>query len=137
MYNFILILEIMIVILYIDIKYGTSNYKYIKSPKADYSAYYYIDVVNNEILSLKNVPEDMKIDVWKSSPIQYEVLDQFPNMQTMHEIYNDRVEDNGMFKKKFLDYMQNLQDSYIAGEINEEEFKELFLTFDVNNELLN
>lgn len=136
MSNYMFILEVMVIVFYIDIKYGTSNYKYVKSSEADYSAYYYIDTVNNEILSLKNVPEQKKIEVWKSSPIQYEVLDHFPNMQAMHEIYNDRVEDNGIFKKDFLHYMQNLQDAYIAGEIDEEKFKKLFLASNIDHQFI-
>ncbi|CAA6802716.1 MAG: Unknown protein [uncultured Sulfurovum sp.] len=128
MSNFIFILELVVIALFLDMAYDTSNQKYAKSPEADYTAYYYMDIVDNQILDLKNVAEEIKIDVWSASPIQQEVLEHFPNMIVMQEIYNDRVEDNGLFKKKFFDYMEKLQNSYIAGEINEEQFKILFLT---------
>ncbi|CAA6820162.1 MAG: Unknown protein [uncultured Sulfurovum sp.] len=127
MAHYLLILEAMIILIYIDITYGTSNYKYIQSSESDYSAYYHMDIVNNQILNLKNLPEETKKTIWETSPIQEEVLDHFPNMIAMQEIYNDRIEDNGAFKQAFFIHMKSLQDDYIAGQINEEEFKEQFL----------
>lgn len=127
MYHFIFIIEIILVIFYIDMKYGTSNSKYIQTSDADYSAYYYIDIVDNQILDLKKVPQEMKMDVWKSSPIQQEVLDYFPDMKAMHEVYNDRIEDDSAFKEKLLHKIEALQHAYIAGELNEKKFKESFL----------
>ena len=117
----------MIIIYYIDQNYGTTNYSYIKSDTSSYSSYSYIDVVDNQILNLKDAPENIKFDIWKNSSTPEEVLSFFPHMETMQEVYNDRVEDNGSFKALFFDYMQNLQFDYRAGDIDEVQFKNSFL----------
>jgi len=123
----IYMLESMIIIYYIDQNYGTTNYSYIKSNTSSYSSYSYIDVVDNQILNLKDAPENIKFDIWKNSSTPEEVLSFFPHMETMQEVYNDRVEDNGSFKALFFDYMQNLQFDYRAGDIDEVQFKNSFL----------
>ena len=123
----IYMLESMIIIYYIDQNYGTTNYSYIKSDTSSYSSYSYIDVVDNQILNLKDAPENIKFDIWKNSSTPEEVLSFFPHMETMQEVYNDRVEDNGSFKALFFDYMQNLQFDYRAGDIDEVQFKNSFL----------
>ncbi|CAA6810753.1 MAG: Unknown protein [uncultured Sulfurovum sp.] len=126
----IFILELIVIVFYVDVSYGTSNSSVMKldSTNTEYTAYYSEDITNNTILILDNLPENLKLDIWKASPIETEVLSYFPNMQLMQEVYNNRVEDNGLFKSNFLDYMEELQHQYIAGSISEEEFKELFLS---------
>jgi len=123
----IYVLETMIIIYYIDHNYGTTNYTYIKSNTPNYASYSYIDVVDNQILDLKNAPENCKFTIWKDSPIPKEVLSYFPNMESMQEVYADRVEDNGSFKKLFFSYMEELQFDYRAGDIDEIQFKNHFL----------
>lgn len=130
MYYFIFIIEIVLILFYIDMEYGTSTNKYTQKPNENYSAYYYIDVVDNEILNLKQVPPELQMEVWKASTIQHEVLSHFPNMHAMNEVYNDRIEDDGLFKAELLEKIQTLQDAYIAGELNEEQFKKAFLSLD-------
>ena len=126
----IFILELIVIIFYVDVTYGTSSSSLIQLDSMDtkYTAYYSEDITNSTILTLDNLPENLKLEIWKASPIQTEVLSYFPNMHLMQEVYNNRVEDNGIFKSNFLDYMEELQHQYIAGSINEEEFKELFLS---------
>ena len=107
--------------------YLDSDFKFTSKHHEDYSAYYSFDVVDNEILTLSSAKEEEKIKIWKASSIKYEVLDSFPRMEEMIEIYRDRVVDDGLFKAKFENYMIELQDSYIRGNIDEEEFKKAFL----------
>ncbi len=117
-----------VIAFYIDAVYDTSDSQLIIKEQETYSTYYSMDVIDNAILTLNDLPEETKIDIWKSSPIQEEVLESFPNMQRMQEIYEDRLVDNGKFKIAFLYYMKKLHNEYIAGEINADEFKELFLS---------
>jgi hypothetical protein len=124
----IFILELIVIVFYVDVVYDTSNSQHVIQSNENYSAYYSLDVVDNTILTLNNLSEDTKINIWQSSPIQLEVLKHFPNMQRMQDIYKDRVIDNGEFKENFFNYMQELQDAFIAGEINEEEFCKRFLS---------
>jgi hypothetical protein len=124
----IYLLELFIIVYYIDQTYGTTNYTSIQSSNANYSSYSYIDVVDNQILNLKNAPENIKFDIWKNSNIPEEVLSYFPHMEIMQEVYNDRVEDNGSFKKIFFNYMQDLQFDYQSGDIDNLQFKNNFLS---------
>ncbi len=119
--------EVIAILFYLDSEYQISNFKFTPMPHEDYSAYSSFDVVDNEILTLSNAKEEDKIKIWKASSIQYEVLDSFPRMEEMVEIYRDRVIDNGLFKSKFENYMIELQESYISGEIDADRFKQAFL----------
>lgn len=117
-----------LIIYYIDKTYGTTNYTYGESPTTpSYTSYAYMDVVDNEILNLKDAPENIKLELWTSSPIPEEVLNYFPHMEIMQEVFNDRVEDNGTFKENFYAYMELLQFNYRAGDISELQFKKSFL----------
>ena len=119
--------EVITILFYLDSEYQISNFKFTPMPHEDYSAYSSFDVVDNEILTLSNAKEKDKIKIWKASSIQYEVLDSFPRMEEMIEIYRDRVVDDGLFKSKFENYMIELQESYISGEIDADRFKQAFL----------
>ena len=119
--------EVIAILFYLDSEYQISNFKFTPMPHEDYSAYSSFDVVDNEILTLSNAKEEDKIKIWKASSIQYEVLDSFPRMEEMVEIYRDRVIDNGLFKSKFENYIVELQECYISGEIDADEFKQAFL----------
>ena len=123
----IFLVEVIVVLFYLNTKYQISDYKYTPIPHENYSEYYSLDVVDNEILTLSNLKENEKIKIWKASPLQYEVLDYFPKIEIMKEVYNDRVVDNGLFKAKFESYMLELYDCYICGEVSADEFKKKFL----------
>ena len=124
----ILLLESLIIVLYIDSKYKTTtSFTQVNKGNQQYSSYYSLDLINNKILTLERIEEKDKSKIWNESFIKEEVLNAFPNMEVMKEIYNDRVTDNGLFKKKFFDYMVELQDCYIGGEIDEVGFKKAFL----------
>ena len=119
--------EVIAILFYLDSEYHISEFKYTPMPHEDYSTYSSFDIVDNEILILSNAKEKDKIKIWKASSIQYEVLDSFPRMEEMIEIYRDRIVDDGLFKSKFENYMIELQESYISGEINADRFKQAFL----------
>ena len=119
--------EVIAILFYLDSEYQISNFKFTPMPHEDYSAYSSFDVVDNEILTLSNAKEEDKIKIWKASSIQYEVLDSFPRMEEMVEVYRDRVVDSGLFKSKFENYIVELQECYISGEIDADEFKQAFL----------
>ncbi len=119
--------EVIAILFYLDSEYQISDFKYTPMPHEDYSAYSSFDVVDNEILTLSNAKEEDKIKIWKASSIQYEVLDSFPRMEEMVEVYRDRVVDSGLFKSKFENYIVELQECYISGEIDADEFKQAFL----------
>ena len=119
--------EVIAILFYLDSEYQISDLKYTPMPHENYSKYSSFDVVDNKILTLSNAKEEEKLKIWKASSIQYEVLDYFPKLEEMKEIYRDRVVDDGLFKAKFENYMIELQESYISGEIDADEFKKAFL----------
>ena len=127
MKHLIILLESLIIVLYIDSEYkNTTIFTQLNLGEQKYTSYYSLDIIENKILTLENVQEKDKVQIWKDSFIKEEVLEFFPNMEVMKEVYNDRVSDNGVFKEKFFEYMVELQDSYIGGELDEEGFKKAF-----------
>ena len=127
MQSIIFLVEVIVILFYLDTEYQITDYKYTPTSKEDYSAYYSIDIVDNQILTLSSVKEEEKMKIWRASPLQYEVLDYFPKIEMMREVYNDRVVDSGLFKIKFERYMFELYDAYIGGELSSDEFKKMFL----------
>ncbi len=123
----IFLIEVIVIMYYLDTEYKFSDYKYTPITHEKYSAYYSFDVVDNKILTLSLAKEEEKINIWKESSIQYEVLDYFPKIEEMKNVYHDRVVDNGLFKSKFENYMIELHERYISGEIDADEFKKAFL----------
>ena len=92
-----------------------------------YTAYYSEDILGDEVLLLDNLPEKKKLEIWKNTSTRYKVIDYFPKMELMKMAFINNVEDNGAFKIKFLEYMEEQHLNYIAGEITSKEFKESIL----------
>jgi len=82
-----------------------------------------IDSMGNTILVLNNIEKDQKIILWQNSSLKDEMMRDFPNISMMSKFINSRVIDNGEFKQKLIDYMENIQGQYLSGDITQEEFK--------------
>ena len=118
----IFLVEIILIFFWLEMDSLPSN----NTPKEQsyYSSYCSIDVVGDHILTLKNITQNEKITIWKASTLKDEMLSHFPNFNQMLDFFNSRVQDEGTFKKKFLEYLEDLHAEYITGNINKEEFKQ-------------
>jgi len=91
-----------------------------------------IDSMGNTILVLNNIEKDQKIILWQNSSLKDEMMREFPNISTMSKFINNRVIDNGEFKQKLIDYMENIQGQYLSGDITQEEFRKALENPDPN-----
>ena len=92
-----------------------------------YSSYYAEDIIGNDVLLLDDLSNKKKLAIWKNTDTKNEVLEFFPNLEIMKNTFDNKVEDNGKFKRYFLDYMEEIHFKYISGEISSREFKESIL----------
>ena len=103
---FIILLESVLIMFWIDIKYDTSETQnttmIINSQSYATSKYNALDVVGNDILIFDKISDEDKLAIWLNSPLNKEMLSYSPNMQIMEDFFNDRVEDNGKFKNSFI-----------------------------------
>jgi hypothetical protein len=79
---------------------------------------YKLNSVGESILELNGLSEAQKMDAWRRSPIQDDMIDMFPNFQKMKDFINHRVVDDGEFKANMLKTIDELESAYIAGEID-------------------
>ncbi len=125
---FIILLESVLIMFWIDIEYDTSatynTTMIINSQSYATSKYNALDVVGNDILIFDKISDDDKLAIWLNSPLNEEMLSYSPNMQIMEDFFNDRVEDNGKFKNSFINYMREAHDEYVGTLITKEEFDE-------------
>lgn len=84
---------------------------------------YKLNSVGESILELNGLSEAQKMDAWRRSPIQDDMIDMFPNFQKMKDFINHRVVDDGEFKANMLKTIDELESAYIAGEIDSQSVK--------------
>jgi hypothetical protein len=118
--------------IWVDAKYDTSqSYTTITNSQrySDHSNFDYntLDLIGNHVLIFNDIAEDKKLAIWQESSLKEEMISFSPNIQLMEEFFQDRVEDNGVFKRKFLNYMQESHDEYVGTLITKEEFDEKIL----------
>jgi len=82
-----------------------------------------IDSTGNTILVLNDIEKDQKVIRWQNSSLKEEMMRDFPNISMMSKFINSRVIDNGEFKQKLIDYIENIQGQYLSGDITQEEFR--------------
>ena len=125
---FIILLESVLIMFWIDIEYDTSETynttMILNAQSYSTSKYNALDIVGNDILIFDNIPDEDKLSIWINSPLSKEMLTYSPNIQIMEDFFNDRVEDNGKFKNSFINYMNETHDEYVGTLITKEEFDE-------------
>ncbi len=128
MIYFIILLESVLIMFWIDIEYDTSETynttMIINSQSYSTNKYNALDIVGNNILIFDKIPDEEKLSIWLNSSLNDEMLTFSPNIHIMEEFFLDRVEDNGKFKNSFINYMRETHDEYIGTLITKEEFEE-------------
>jgi len=107
----------------------TASYKQTKIEKSKSESYYDINFVGEKTLLLNELSEDEKKEVWNASTLKDEMVDFFPNFIKMSRFVNNRVIDNGLFKKKLLTKIKNTEEQFIVGAITGQSAKETLSTF--------
>ena len=123
----IIILETILIILYIKNEYGDDALTLLSPQSSKNSAYYSLDFLE-EMSSYAHKDEDSNRTLLISREAKEEMLSAFPNMELMLEIVEyETITLDDSSKKSLLDYIVELQNSYIGGEIDEEGFKKELL----------
>jgi len=81
--------------------------------------YYSVDVLGDKILVLNGLKESKKHLVWERSAFKKEMLALVPNFDKMISFIEEKIVDDGQFKKEFLEQISSLKERYLSGEITE------------------
>jgi len=91
--------------------------------------YYGTDVVGEKTLLLSGLSESKKIDVWNTSTLKVEMMGLFPDFSRMSELVEERVVDDGNFKKKLLKKIETTEEKYIGGVMTGQSAKATLSSF--------
>jgi len=128
----IFLVEVVLIFLFLEYD-KLSSMTFHKSPveKTHYSNEN-IDSMGNTILVLNDIEKDQKVIRWQNSSLKEEMMRDFPNISIMSNFINSRIIDNGEFKQKLIDYMENIQGQYLSGDITQEELRKALENPDPN-----
>ena len=90
-------------------KYGSSE------RIADYNKLQSVNIYGEIILKFTEVKESQKRKIWNESFLNQEMLELFPNFTDMKQIVENRLVDDGLFKKELLEKLDTIEDRYIGG----------------------
>ena len=80
---------------------GKNNSVY--SPKEiNDKQYYSLNIIGEQTLVLDSLSDTQKKEIWKKSPLKDEMLEFFPDFSLMSKFIEERIIDDGAFKKKLL-----------------------------------
>ncbi len=117
----IFLLEIIMVGFLLDVE--LLSLKSTEEPKAQYSCYSTFNSIGENVLQLKELTEAQKISAWTNSRLKEEILQEFPHIEKMSLLINNRIMDDIIFKKRLIEYIENIHGQYLAQNINYEEFR--------------
>ena len=95
----------------VDVSPKYSNSKQI----SDYKKLESVNIYGEIILIFTEVKESQKSKIWNESFLNQEMLELFPNFTDMKQIVENRLVDDGLFKKELLKKLNTIEDRYIGG----------------------
>jgi hypothetical protein len=120
----IIIFLIEVVLIFFLVDMDSISFKDTPIENSQYTSYYVLDEIGDTHLVLNDLTTREKITIWQSSSLKDEMMEEFPNIFKMSQFINSRVEDNGTFKERLIEYMEYIHGQYLAGEIDQKEFKD-------------
>jgi len=114
------LLEVVIVAFLLDLD---ALPQYTKPQEEYFSSYSTLDAEGDNLLLLKEIPEDQKLIAWMHSPLKEETALVFPHIEEMTCLINNRIKGDETFKKRLIEYIENIHGQYLAQEISYEEFR--------------
>jgi len=103
----------------VDVNYGFHEKALLTGDKSHYT----VDMNGKEVLQLHALSMQEKKNLWNHSLLKEDMLALFPNFLEMTYFVNNQVEDDGLFKKKLLEHINSVQESYIGGSLSDEQVK--------------
>jgi len=99
-------------------EYQTTNEKIENS----YSKYIHKDNVGEDILDVREVSAAKQIDIWNHVGLRYELVDLFPDFDTMRLFVKNSVEGEPL-RTKLLKHIDKVEDEFLSGKITAEDAK--------------
>ena len=109
----------------VDVSYGFHEKALLTGDKSNYT----VDENGREVLQLHTLSMQEKKNLWNNSLLKEDMLALFPNFSEMEYFIKNQVEDDGLFKEKFLSHIGAVQEAYIGGIISEDRAKERLSNF--------
>ena len=100
-----------------------------KVAQIDSEKYYETNVIGEQILVLNGLSEDKKREIWNISPLKREMMELFPKFSLMHNFVEERIIDDGDFKKNLLNKIDTTEEAYIGGSITGDRAKVLISSY--------
>jgi hypothetical protein len=125
MYLAVFLIEVILIFFYLT----WEEQGYLLEPSNEnYSSYYTQDIIGNDVVKFPiDIDNQEKLNILKKSELINQIMQEFPNVEAMSEIFEYGVEDESGFKEIFLNYMQCHHREYIGVEITEEVFRGFIL----------
>jgi hypothetical protein len=103
----------------VDVSYGFHEKAVLTGEKSNYT----VDINGKEVLELNTLSMQEKKNLWNSSILKADMLEEFPNFSEIHYIVDNQLKDEGLFKKKLLNHINAVQEAYIGGTLSDEQAK--------------
>ena len=93
-----------------------------------YDRYYEKDALGDRVLNLSSVSRDQAKTIWPTTPTGKKIASLLPDFALARtEVSNNVVK--GAFREYLLEYLDNLEGRYLAGEINGDRAQRALLGF--------
>ena len=80
------------------------------------------DSIGQTIIDVEGEPESVQISAWNQSKLRYELIEYFPDFDTMKLFAKDRVKGDAL-QKKLLKHIDTIEKRFFSGEIDAEKAK--------------
>jgi hypothetical protein len=100
----------------------------IDKKKHAYDQYYEKDALGDLVLNLSSVSRDRAKKIWPTTPTGKKIASLLPDFALARMEVSNRVV-KGAFREYVLEYLENLEGRYLAGEINGDRAQKALLRF--------
>jgi len=97
----------------------TSSYQ-----QEQYNQYYKVDNIGQDIIDVVGAPAGVQIKAWNNSPLKEELLEIFPDFDTMKGFVKNRVKGD-VLQQKLLSRISEVEDKFFSGTIDAEQAKRM------------
>jgi len=89
-----------------------------------YAQYYKVDNIGQDIIDVTGAPAGVQVKAWNQSPLKEELLEIFPDFDTMKGFVENRVKGD-LLRQKILSRISEVEDKFFSGTIDAEQAKRM------------
>ena len=109
----------------IDVNYGFEEQVIVSNNKTNSL----VNSQGNEVLLLNTLSLQEKKSLWSDSLLKEDMLKLFPRFSEMRDFVEKHIEDDANFKEKLLEHIDDVEVTYIGGEMTGQSAKASLSTF--------